>query len=84
MTRYFAEFDTVGETRVPVILFRREIEGKPSSDAMFNKHGEWQHNRTLGLWLSHLDDSDIEEIDEPLAQELMAVTIARGAATAAP
>ncbi len=77
MTRNFAQFDTMDGARVPVILFRREVEGDPATDALFNTFGEWQHNRRLGLWLDHLDDSDIEEVDESTAEELMAVTKAR-------
>jgi hypothetical protein len=78
VTSYYAQYSLIAGKRVPTVLFRREVEGDPTSDGVYQRDGSWEFMPRLALWINGRDDSDIEEIDESTAKDI----IARAEATA--
>jgi hypothetical protein len=72
MTSYYAQYSQIAGKRVPTVLFRREVEGDPRSDGVYQRDGSWVFMPRLALWMNGRDDSDIEEIDESAANEIIA------------
>ncbi|PJJ65710.1 hypothetical protein [Compostimonas suwonensis] len=69
--KYFGSFDGIAPDRRMVGLFRREIEGDFSGDAVFRADGAWHFSPRLDLWFKGQDDSDFEEVSEQDAREFM-------------